>query len=86
MNPREIQILGGLLRALAGLDGHAETDVVIHATLNIALPRAEQATLKEFDDALRFADSRRWVRAARDAVGRNRWVITPEGRLAAEDL
>ena len=84
MNPRLLATVKGILTVLSRADGRAQLDTVIHGELNTEV--SPHATASEFDAAMAHADRARWIRSARDAAGRNRWQITPEGQNALADL
>ena len=66
MNDREDRIVMAILAALKTLDGYLVPEPVLHAEVNLRV--VPNALLSEFGEALRIAESRRWIGAVRGGV------------------
>ncbi|HWY75900.1 MAG TPA: hypothetical protein VN281_09805 [Verrucomicrobiae bacterium] len=83
MNNRQKQIIKTLLEALSDREGLC-SETVIHGMIVIKL--GERVTLNEFEEALRFCDSQRWLTSLRSELNTLLWKINSNGRAALSEL
>ena len=84
MTERGQLVLRRTLEFLRDIDGRQAVEPVIHAQLNLTvLPKP---TLYEVEEALRFADSKRWIIGVPGPVGDPRWSLSTLGQAALNQL
>ncbi len=84
MNDRDDRIVMAILAALKTLDGYLVPEPVLHAEVNLRV--VPNALLSEFGEALRTAESRRWIGAVRPKLGPTKWGLRDEGAAAYLEL
>ena len=87
MNAHQEQVIRALLDTLIdplGVDGGLMAEPLLHgATAQNTTP---PATLNEFEEALKFCETKKWITGQRGATARLRWAVTDTGRVARRDM
>lgn len=86
MNDREQQILKLILEALDRLDGGQMTEPMLHAEINLRI--RPNATVAEFEKALKNADMNKWITGVRARLSTTtvKWSLRDEGRAALAEM
>ena len=84
MNEREEMIVLAVLKSLKTLEGYSVPEAVLHAEVNLRV--IPNARLSEFDQALKLAETKRWILSVRSKLGAVKWSLTDEGMAAYLEL
>jgi hypothetical protein len=83
MKQRDQKIVKAILEALDLVDGQL-TETILHAEVNLRV--TPNALLAEFENALKYCDTKKWVIGVRPEFGPAKWMISSLGRAQKAEL
>ncbi len=85
MTSKQRELAKSILQVLNGMDGGQMQETVLHAQVNLGLPR--NASFAEFNDALAVCDANGWVTGVSPRYGGSRlWNISDSGQAARLEM
>ena len=84
MLDRQKNIIRALLQSLHEVDGGPVAETILHAAVNVKVQPA--AMLSEFEEALCFCETSRWLTGIRGKLGTDKWSLTDAGEVARREI